>query len=50
MKYEISLNLCKVSKWGLNQADKDSRMDSCESRSRSTYNDGYRLGFYFKCL
>ena len=25
-------------------------MDSCESRSRSTYNDGYRLGFYFKCL
>ena len=22
MKYEISLNLCKVSKWGLNQADK----------------------------
>ena len=25
-------------------------MDSCDSPSRSTYNDGYRLGYDFKCL
>ena len=25
-------------------------MDSCDSRSRSTHNDGYRLGSYFRCL
>ena len=25
-------------------------MDSCDSRSRKTYNDGLRLGIGFKCL
>lgn len=25
-------------------------MDSCDSRSRSTHNDRYRLGSYFRCL